>query len=106
MGQVKVTFEGASPAAGAVIEEVLVEDPETHDRELFVKDTPHVVDERWSELVEDIEYHRFSVEDVSADLPAKSASRSDWDEAARSVDVDPDLYNRKEDLVEAVEAAA
>lgn len=112
MAEVKITFKGATPAAGSVIQEVLVEDPETHDRELFVEDTPRVVDEKWAALVhgddkaDGLEHHTFEVEEVTADVPAKSASRSDWDDAARKLDINPELYNNKDDLIEAVEAAA
>lgn len=112
MSQVKITFKGATPAAGAVIQEVLVEDPETNERILFVEETPQVVDSKWAGLVkgddrvDGLEHHTFEVEDVSTELPPKSANRAEWDAAAEKLDINPELYNNKDDLIEAVEAAA
>lgn len=36
--------------------------------------------------------------------PAASASRADWDEYAQSLDIDPEEYSNKDDLIAAVDA--
>lgn len=112
MSEVKITFKGASAAVGGVIDEVMVEDPDSGDREVFTRDVASVVDEKFAALVQGedkasgLEHHSFEVEDVTHELPAKSAKREEWDAAAETVGIDPSLYGNKDDLVQAVEAAA
>lgn len=39
-----------------------------------------------------------------AERPSKDASRSDWDDYAKTLDLNPEDYQNKEALIEAVEA--
>lgn len=65
-GQKRVTYRGATPAGGDS-HELLVEDPKTGKRVLFVRDQPQDVDAVFVKLAQDAPYQKLDVEEVPAE---------------------------------------
>lgn len=80
---------------GEYVEAVLAHEQSHRQR----PDVIEAIEQRLAELADD------GTLELALERPAKSANRDDWDAYARSLDIDPDEYSSKDDLIAAVDRA-